>query len=266
MNAPIDPLPDLPSGLLAGRKVLVTGIANDQSIAYGCARAFRALGADLAITYLNDKAYPHVAPLAEALGAALLLPLDVTRDGELEAVFEAVARRWGSLDSALHSMAYAPRADLQGRLVDCSRDGFLTAMDVSCHSFVRMARLAEPLMTRGGTLFTMSFHGATRVVEHYDVMGPVKAALEASVRYLAHELGPRGIRVHAISPGPIRTRAASGLAEFDALVADATARAPAHMLAGIDDVGYATAMLAADHARLLTGSTLYVDGGYHIMN
>jgi enoyl-[acyl-carrier protein] reductase I len=251
--------------LLQGKKVLVTGIANDQSIAWGCAKAFHACGAELAVTYLNDKARPHVEPLAAQLGAALL-PLDVQQDGALEAVFEALRARWGRLDTVLHSIAFAPKADLQGRLTDSSRAGFLQAMDVSCHSFIRMAQLAEPLMDRGGTLFTMSFLGAHQVVPHYNLMGPVKAALEASVRYLAAELGPRGIRVHAISPGPIRTRAASGLAEFDELLAQAAQRAPAHALAGIDDVGYATAMLAADAAKLMTGSTLYVDGGYHLMD
>lgn len=251
--------------LLAGRKVLVTGIANDQSIAYGCAKAFHAMGADLALTYLNDKALPHVAPLAEALDAELLLPLDLRQPEALDAVFAAISERWGVLDAALHSIAFAPKDDLHGRLVDSSAAGFAQAMDISCHSFIRMARLAEPLMRGGGTLFTMSFQGATRVVDHYNLMGPVKAALEASVRYLAHELGPAGIRVHAISPGPIATRAASGLAEFDHLLADAAARAPAHALATIDDVGFATAMLAADHARLITGTTLFVDGGYHIM-
>ncbi|WP_431049428.1 enoyl-ACP reductase FabI [Roseateles sp. L2-2] len=252
--------------LLAGRKVLITGIANDQSIAYGCARAFRAMGADLALTYLNDKALPHVKPLADALGADMLLPLDLRDPEALDSVFAAVSERWGVLHAALHSIAFAPKDDLHGRLVDSSAAGFALAMDISCHSFIRMARLAEPLMrAAGGTLFTMSFQGASKVVEHYNLMGPVKAALEASVRYLAHELGPAGIRVHAISPGPIATRAASGLEEFDQLLADAAARAPAHALATIDDVGYATAMLAGDHARLITGSTLYVDGGYHIM-
>lgn len=254
------------STLLAGKNILVTGIANDQSIAYGCAKAFRLLGANLAITYLNDKARKYVEPLAQELGAELFLPLDVTQEGALDAVFAAMAERWGVLHSALHSIAFAPKADLQGRVVDCSREGFLAAMDISCHSFIRMAHLAEPLMKEGGTLFTMSFYGAHKVVENYNLMGPVKAALESAARYLAHELGPKGIRVHAISPGPIKTRAASGLAEFDDLIADATARAPAHTVASIEDVGYATAMLASDHSKLLTGSTLYVDGGYHIMN
>ncbi|HEX6111725.1 MAG TPA: SDR family oxidoreductase, partial [Geminicoccaceae bacterium] len=165
---------------LEGKKGLVIGIANENSIAYGCARAFRSFGAELAITYLNDKAKPYVEPLARALEAPILMPLDVQVEGQLEAVFEAIEGRWGQLDFALHSIAFAPRADLHGRVVDCSREGFLLAMDVSCHSFIRMARLAEPLMKDGGALFTMSYFGAERVVENYNLMGPVKAALEAS--------------------------------------------------------------------------------------
>jgi enoyl-[acyl-carrier protein] reductase I len=252
--------------ILAGKKMLVTGIANDQSIAYGCARAFRACGAELAITYLNDRAKPHVEPLARDLGAELVLPLDVNVDGSMRSVFDAIQERWGRLDSVLHSIAYAPKSDLQGRLVDCSREGFLTALDVSCYSFVEMARHAEPLMRNGGTLFTMSFHGARQVVEHYNVMGPAKAALEATVRYLASELGQSAIRVYAVSPGPIKTRAASGLAEFDELLERAAKRAPAGAAATIDDVGNATAMLASEAGRMITGSTIYVDGGYHIVD
>jgi enoyl-[acyl-carrier protein] reductase I len=249
--------------ILAGKRALVVGVANEHSIAYGCALAFRQLGAELTLTYLNDKALPHVAPLAEALGAELL-PLDVEQPGQLEAVFEALARH-GRLDIAVHSIAFAPKADLQGGLLDCSREGFLRAMDISCHSFVRMARLAAPLMTQGGSLFAMSYHGARQVVPNYDVMGPVKAALEAACRYLAHELGPRGIRVHAISPGPLKTRAASGLKDFDLLLADAAARAPIGELVDILDVGNTCAFLATDYARRLTGSTVYVDGGLNIV-
>jgi enoyl-[acyl-carrier protein] reductase I len=250
---------------LEGKKGLVLGIANAHSIAYGCARAFRAFGAELAITHLNDKAKPYVEPLARALEAPILMPLDVQVEGQLEAVFEAIERRWRRLDFALHSIAFAPRADLHGRVVDCSRQGFLLAMDVSCHSFIRMARLAEPLMTNGGALFTMSYFGAEKVVENYNLMGPVKAALEASARYLAAELGPKGIRVHAISPGPLKTRAASGIAQFDELLDKAAARAPARRLVTIEDVGLAVAGLATDAARLITGDTIYIDGGYHIM-
>ncbi len=255
----------IPSPPLLGRKALVVGIANEYSIAFGCARAFRKLGAELAITYLNDKARPHVEPLARELEAPIFLPLDVQKAGQLEAVFDRVRQTWGRLDIALHSIAFAPKDDLQGELLNCSAAGFGIAMDVSCHSFVRMARLAAPLMTEGGTLFAMSYYGASRVVPNYSVMGPVKAALEASVRYLAHELGPKGIRVHAISPGPIKTRAAGGLKDFDLLLNEAAHRAPVGELVDIDDVGAATAYLATPYARRITGSTVYVDAGLNIM-
>ncbi|MGS1109497.1 enoyl-ACP reductase FabI [Achromobacter anxifer] len=251
---------------LAGKRGLVTGIANADSIAWGCAQAFRALGAELAVTYLNDKALRHVEPLARQVEAPLLLPLDLMREGQLEAVFDSVAAEWGQLDFVLHSIAFAPRDDLHGRVTDCSREGFLQAMDVSCWSFIRMAKLAEPLMRNGGALFCMSYYGSQMVVEHYNMMGPVKAALESATRYLAAELGPQGIRVHAISPGPLKTRAASGIAEFDALLDRAQAKAPARSLVSIDDVGEATAWLATDAARRMTGQTIYIDGGYHIID
>ena len=212
--------------LLKGKKALVTGIANDQSIAWGCAKAFRALGADLAITYLNDKAKPYVEPLAKEVEASIFMPLNVQVDGQMEAVFDTIGKEWGKLDICVHSIAFAPKADLQGRVVDCSKEGFLLAMEVSCWSFIRMAKLAEPLMKDGGTLSTMTYYGSQMVVEHYNMMGPVKAALEASVRYLAAELGPKGIRVHAISPGPLKTRAASGITDFDELIAKAQEKGP----------------------------------------
>jgi len=255
----------VPTPPLKGAKALVIGIANEHSIAYGCAHAFHQLGADLAITYLNDKARPHVEPLARDLDAPLFLPLDVMQPGALEAVFDAVREHWGRLDILLHSIAYAPAADLKGGLLDCSAQGFGVAMDVSCHSFIRMAKLAAPLMTDGGTMFAMSYHGANKVVPNYNVMGPVKAALEASCRYLAYELGPRGIRVHAISPGPLKTRAASGLKDFDLLLTQAEQRAPLGELVDIMDVGYACAYLATPYARRVSGETLYVDGGVNIM-
>ena len=256
---------ELPSQPLLGKKALVLGIANEHSIAYGCARAFRKLGAELAITYLNDKARPYVEPLARQLEAPVFEPLDVQQIGQLEHVFDRVAQTWGRLDIALHAIAFAPKEDLQGGLLYCSATGFTLAMDVSCHSFVRMARLAAPLMTDGGALIAMSYHGANKVIPNYNVMGPVKAALEAAVRYLAYELGPRGIRVHAVSPGPIKTRASSGLKDFDRLVEQSAERAPVGELVDIDDVGMATAFLAAPFARHMTGSTLYVDGGLNIM-
>ena len=204
---------------LAGKRGLITGIANTDSIAWGCAKAFRALGAELAVTYLNEKALPHVEPLARQVDASLLLPMNLLNDGELESVFDRIETDWGQLDFVLHSIAFAPRADLHGRVTDCSRAGFLQAMDVSCWSFIRMAKLAEPLMPQGGALFCMSYYGSQMVVEHYNMMGPVKAALESATRYLAAELGPQGIRVHAISPGPLKTRAASGIAVDDLLTA-----------------------------------------------
>jgi enoyl-[acyl-carrier protein] reductase I len=251
--------------ILEGRKALVVGIANESSIAYGCARAFRQLGADLAVTYLSEKARPHVEPIARELEASLVLPLDVAVAGQLESVFDAVARSWGRLDILVHSIAWAPKDDLQGGLLDCSADGFAKAIDVSCHSFIRMARLAAPLMADGGTLFAMSYYGANRVVPNYNVMGPVKAALEASCRYLAYELGPKGIRVHPISPGPLKTRAASGLKDFDLLLSEAAERAPLGELVDIMDVGYTCAYLSTPYARRMSGETIYVDGGVHIM-
>lgn len=250
---------------LAGKKALVVGIANNQSIAYGCALAFRAFGADLAITYLNEKTKQFTQPLADRLDAPLYLPCDVRNEGEVEAVFEEIARTWGRLDILLHSIAFAPREDLHGRVVDSSREGFLMAMDISCHSFIRMARLAEPLMTDGGALFTMSYYGAEKVVDNYNLMGPVKSALESVARYLAAELGPKGIRVNPISPGPIQTRAASGIDRFDELMERAAQEAPSRSLVTIEDVGMATAFLATDYARLITGDTMYVDGGYHLI-
>jgi len=252
--------------LLKGKKALVTGVANDQSIAWGCAQAFRGFGAEIAMTYLNDRAKPHVEPLAKQVEAPILMPLDLRREGDLEAVFERIEREWGGLDLCLHSIAFAPTKDLQGRVVDCSKEGFLTAMEISCWSFIRMAKLAEPLMKAGGTLFTMTYYGSQMVVQHYNLMGPVKAALEATTRYLAAELGPKGIRVHAISPGPLKTRAASGITAFDELLQKAQSKAPARSLVSIEDVGAAVAFLGMDATKLITGETLYIDGGYHIID
>jgi len=249
---------------LKGAKALVVGIANEHSIAYGCAKAFRELGADLALTYLNDKAKPYVEPLAQALQAPLFLPLDFAQPASLEAVFARISQAWGRLDILVHSAAFAPKDDLQGGLLNCSAEGFAKAMDISCHSFIRMARLAVPLMTEGGTMFAMTCHGANKVMPNYNVMGPVKAALECACRYLAFELGPKKIRVHAISPGPLKTRASSGLKDFDRLLAEAAERAPLGELVDIMDVGFACAYLATPYARRITGGTIYVDGGANI--
>lgn len=255
----------IPRPALKGAKALVVGVANQHSIAYGCAKAFRELGADLAITYVNEKTKTYVEPLAKDLGAPIFMPLDVATPGMLEAVFDRIGTKWGQLDILLHSIAWAPKDDLRGGLLDCSAEGFKQAMDISCHSFVRMARLAAPLMKKGGTMFAMSYYGASKVVPNYNVMGPVKAALEACCRYLAYELGKRRIRVHAISPGPLKTRAASGLKDFDLLLNEAARRAPLGELVDTLDVGYACAYLATPYARRLSGETLYVDGGVNIM-
>jgi len=250
---------------LHGKKALIIGIANENSIAYGCAKALREQGADLAITYLNEKAEPHVRPLAEELGAEIIAPLDVTRDGQFTALFDQIRERWGRVDICLHAVAFCPKEDLHARVVDTSREGFGIAMDVSVHSFIRMVRRAEPLMPDGGTCMTVTFYGSEKVVENYNIMGPVKAALESVTKYIAAELGPKGISVHALSPGPLKTRAASGIDRFDEMLEQAAASAPMHQLVSIEQVGAYAAFLASEEAGNITGGVHYIDGGYHIV-
>ena len=250
---------------LKGKKGLIVGIANENSIAYGCADVLRAAGADLAVTYRNARTEPLVRPLAVRLGSPITVPCDVRESGQLEEVFSRIRNEWGRLDFVVHSIAYAAKEDLHSRVTDCSQAGFAMAMDVSCHSFIRMARLAEPLMADGGCLLTITFYGAEKVVEEYNLMGPVKAALESCVRYMAAELGPKRIRVHALSPGPLKTRAASGIECFDELLERARARTPEHRLVSIQDVGNLAAFLVGDGAAALTGNIEYVDAGYHIV-
>lgn len=250
---------------LRGKKGLVVGVANDRSIAAGCALACRTAGADIAMTYQSEKARPFVQPVIDAVGADIVKPLDVTDATQIKAVFDAIRTQWGRLDFLIHSIAYCPRDDLHGRVVDCSREGFGVAMDISVHSLIRLAKKAEPLMTDGGTILTVSYHGAEKVVDHYNVMGPVKAALEATARYLAVELGPRNIRVNAMSPGPLETRAASGIDHFDELIEDAKQRAPLHRLTTIEEVGAMAACLVSDFARSVSGNTAYIDGGHHVV-
>lgn len=256
---------DTPLVDLTGKRGLILGIANDHSIATGCAEAFRRCGARLGASYLNDQALPYVAPVAERLGIEWLAPCDVRVPGQLEALFAQAEARWGGLDFLLHSIAFAPREDLHGRVVDCSAQGFATAMDISCHSFLHMARLAEPLMPQGGCLLCVTFYGSERVVEHYNLMGPVKAALESATRYIAAELGPKGIRSHAISPGPIATRAASGIERFDELMERARAQVPEGELVDVEDVGALAAFLVSPAARRITGTIIPVDAGQHLM-
>lgn len=251
--------------MLKGRRGLVIGVANEHSIAFGCAAKLRGFGAEIALTYQNDKARPHVEPLAERIQAELLLPLDVTEPAGVASVMESIRQRWGCLDFVIHSIAYAPRQDLHGRIVDCSREGFLQAMQISCHSFIELAHHAEPLMRPGGALVTMSYYGSDKVVDHYNIMGPVKAALESSVRYMANELGARGIRVYAVSPGPLRTRAASGIDHFDELVRKAVERTPERRLVDIAEVGRVVAFLVGAGASGMTGDVIFVDAGLHHM-
>lgn len=266
---PIDPLPKVwdpehrIGDMLRGKRGLVVGVANEHSIAFGCAAKLRAFGAEIALTYLNEKSERFVRPLAEQIQADLLMQLDVEKPGELDAVFARIAAEWGRLDFVIHSIAFAPRGDLHGRVVDCSLEGFQQAMHISCYSFIEMARLAEPLMTQGGALLTMSYYGADKVVNHYNIMGPVKAALEATTRYLSAELGEKGIRVYAVSPGPLKTRAASGIDQFDELVAAAVARSPAKRLVDIAEVGRVVAFLVSGGASGMSGDTIFVDAGLH---
>ena len=248
---------------LKGKRGLVVGVANEASIAAGCARAFRAAGAELALTFLNEKARPWVEPVAQEVGAPLFLPCDVREPGQLEAVFDRITAEWGRLDFLLHAIAFAPREDLHTSVVNASAEGFATAMDISCHSFLRMARLARPLMQAGGSLITVSFYGADRVVENYNLMGPVKAALEASVRYAAADLAGEGIRAFSLSTGPVKTRAASGIDRFDALMDEVRARTPSGRLVSIEEIGALAAFLASEAAAPMSGSVVYADNGFH---
>jgi len=268
---PHDPLPkvwnpdDRIGEMLKGKRGLIVGVANERSIAFGCAVKLRAFGAELALTYLDPRALDFVKPLAEEIQASLLLPLDVEKPGELEAAFAEIRKTWGKLDFIVHSIAFAPRADLHGRVVDCSREGFEQAMRVSVYSFLEMARRAEPLMTDGGAMLAMSYYGADKVVNHYNIMGLAKAALQAAVRYAAAELGDKRIRVYAVSPGPLRTRAASGIEAFDELIDAAVKRSPEHRLVDIAEIGRVVAFLVGGGASGMTGDTIYVDAGLHNM-
>ncbi len=249
---------------LANKVGLVIGIADERSIAWGCAKAFREYGAELAITYRRGQLERQVRNLAEALDAPIVQQLDLTDEAQLDSIFEAIERRWGRLDFLLHSVGYCPKRELHRRVLDVSLDGFTKAMDISCHSFIRLVRRAEPLMQEGGACLTVSYLGSERVIRHYGIMGAVKAALEAVVRYTAAELGPKGITVNALSPGPLRTRAGSGIADIDALCEVTARRAPTQQLATIEDVGEHAAFLVSSAARSVTGAVHHVDGGYFI--
>lgn len=247
---------------LAGKKGLVLGLANENSIAWGCAQLAHQMGAEVVASCLNDKARRYVEPLTDPLGIELV-NCNVEQDGELDALVAHAAQRLGRLDFVVHSIAWAPLEDLHGAVVDSSRKGFSRAMEVSCHSFAELARLCVPHMGQGGSLLSMTYLGADEAVPHYGLMGPVKAALESLVRYMALELGPQGIRVHAVSPGPILTRAASGIAGFDELMASAVLKAPLKRLVTLDEIAQLSVFLCSDAASGMTGQTIYVDGGCH---
>jgi enoyl-[acyl-carrier protein] reductase I len=247
---------------LAGKKGLILGLANENSIAWGCTRLTHALGAQVFTTCLNDKALRYVQPLTQPLGVTVV-PCNVEEAGSLEQVVAQAAAQLGSLDFVIHSIAWAPLEDLHGRVIDSSSVGFARAMEVSCHSFATLAKLCAPHMRQGGSMLTMSYLGADEAVPHYGLMGPVKAALESLVRYMAVELGPRQIRVHAVSPGPILTRAASGIEAFDELMHNAVRKAPLGRLVSLDEIAQLCAFLCSDAASGMTGQTLYVDAGCH---
>lgn len=251
---------------LAEKKGLILGIANEHSIAYGCARIFQQAGADLAISYASEKAEPFVRPLAEQLNASIIMPCDVRNAEQMAALFDSIKQKWGTLDFLLHSIAFAPKADLQGRVIDCSKDGFLEAMDISCHSFIRLAKYAEPLMKNGGSLLTLSYIGSVEVVKNYGLMGPVKAALESTTRYLAAELGEKNIRVNALSPSAIMTRAGSGIANFEGLLKSTAIKMPLRRMIDLDDIGNMAAYLVSDLSKNITGGVHMVDGGYEIID
>jgi enoyl-[acyl-carrier protein] reductase I len=251
---------------LMGKKGLIFGVRNSQSIAYGCARILRSAGAELGLTYRTEEIGESLHNLAESLSVSFLKRCDVQNEDQCRDVFEVLSHTWGELDFVIHSIAFAPQHDLHGPVRECSRDGFLRAMDISCYSFLRLAHYAVPLMKRGGSLLTVSYIGSEHVVPHYGIMGPVKAALESAVHYLAAELGENNIRVNALSPGPIKTSAASGIVGFDDLLKMTALKSPMHRNIDLDDVGHMAAFLVSNLAKNVTGSVHSIDAGYACMS
>jgi enoyl-[acyl-carrier protein] reductase I len=248
------------------KRVLILGVANDHSIAWAIARAFHQQGAEIALTYPNQSIEKRVRPLAESIGVELVLPCDVMRDDDIASLFTVLRERWGSLDVLVHAVAFALREELNGRFVDTSRQGFQIALDVSAYSLVAVTRAAEPLLAaRRGSVLTLSYFGAEKVVPHYNVMGVAKAALEACVRYLAHDLGPQGIRVNAISAGPVRTLSAAGIAGFKSMLHHQTEHAPLRRNITTEEVAAAALFLCGEPAGAVTGEVLHVDAGYNVM-
>ena len=249
------------SRLMQGKKVLIAGIANNHSIAWGCAKELHQQGAELAITYLNEKAEAYVRPLAESLDARLILPMDVSQPQQVAEVFDACRETWGQLDGVIHSLAFCPLEDLHAPLSECSREGFLTAMDISCYSFIEMARLSRDLMPEGGSLINFSYLGSALATGDYNVMACAKAGLEAATRYLARDLGPQGIRVNCISPGTIKTRAAGGIRDFDALLKHNQEYSCDGRLPTIEEVGKTALYFLSTLSSGVTGQIHYVDHG-----
>ena len=254
-----------PDALMAGRRGLIMGVANDHSIAWGIAETLSRHGAELAFTYQGEALGRRVEPLAESVGSALVLPCDVADNGTLDATFEAVGAAWGSLDFVVHAIAYSDKDELKGRYVETSRENFRHTLDVSCYSFTEIARRAAALMPDGGNLLTLTYDGSQRVMPNYNVMGVAKAALEASVRYLAVDLGPQGIRVNAISAGPMRTLAGSAIASARFVYKWQGENAPLRRNVALDDIGGAGLYLLSDLSSAVTGEILYVDCGYNVI-
>jgi enoyl-[acyl-carrier protein] reductase I len=250
--------------LMAGKRGLILGVANNRSIAWGIAKACRMQGAEIALTYQGDALKKRVVPLAEELGSDIVLPCDVTDTASIDAVFADIAAKWGRLDFLVHAIAYADKAELDGRYVDTSEKNFTQSLLISCYSFTALAKRAEPLMTNGGSLLTLTYYGAEKVMPHYNVMGVAKAALEASVRYLAADLGKGNIRVNAISAGPIKTLAASGISDFRYILKWNEYNSPLRRTVTIEDVGGAGLYLLSDLSRGVTGEVHHVDSGYHV--
>jgi enoyl-[acyl-carrier protein] reductase I len=249
---------------MAGKRGLIMGVANNRSIAWGIAKTVAAQGAELAFTYQGEALRKRVAPLAGELGSKIVLPCDVTEAASMDSVFEELSRRWGGLDFLVHAIAYSDKSELDGRYVDTSEKNFTQTMLISCYSFTALARRAEKLMTTGGSLLTLSYYGAEKVMPHYNVMGLAKAALEASVRYLAADLGKAGIRVNAISAGPIKTLAASGISDFRYILKWNEYNSPLRRTVTIEEVGGAGLYLLSDLSRGVTGEVHHVDAGYHV--
>lgn len=252
-------------GLLAGKKAVIFGVANDHSIAWSIAEAFHHEGAELAFTFVGDNLEKRVRPLAQSLGADLVLPCDVARDEDLAGTFDALRSAWGQVDIIVHAVAFALRDELKGRFLQTSREGFRIALDVSAYSLVAMARAAESLLRPGSSLLTLSYFGAEKVLPNYNVMGVAKAALEACVRYLAFDLGPQGVRVNAISAGPVRTLSSAGITGFKDMLHHHAERAPLRRNVGVEEVARSAVYLSSDLASAVTGEVVHVDGGYNIV-